>query len=59
MGNQCDRVAEKVVEKARGQQLADEFGIKFFETSAKSNINVTEVGVTVIILIINIITLII
>ena len=31
---------KKVVDTARGQALADEFGIKFFETSAKNNINV-------------------
>eukprot|EP00960_Hanusia_phi_P032743 750036-Hanusia_phi.AAC.4 len=30
----------QVIETARGQALADEFGIKFFETSAKNNINV-------------------
>jgi len=35
-------VGEKLVETARGQALADEYGIKFFETSAKSNINVVE-----------------
>jgi GTPase SAR1 family protein len=28
---------------ARGQALADEFGIKFFETSAKTNFNVEDV----------------
>lgn len=42
VGNKCDMVSEKVVETARGQALADEYSIKFFETSAKSNINVTE-----------------
>jgi Ras-related protein Rab-8A len=30
----------QVIDTARGQALADEFGIKFFETSAKNNINV-------------------
>lgn len=39
---QCDMMSEKLVETARGQALADEYGIKFFETSAKSNINVVE-----------------
>ena len=29
---------------SKGQALANEFGIKFFETSAKSNINVEEVS---------------
>eukprot|EP00218_Dolichomastix_sp_CCMP3274_P006602 CAMPEP_0170143460 /NCGR_PEP_ID=MMETSP0033_2-20121228/11068_1 /TAXON_ID=195969 /ORGANISM="Dolichomastix tenuilepis, Strain CCMP3274" /LENGTH=230 /DNA_ID=CAMNT_0010379909 /DNA_START=129 /DNA_END=821 /DNA_ORIENTATION=+ len=32
----------RVVSTARGQALADEFGIKFFETSAKRNINVEQ-----------------
>jgi len=42
VGNKCDMISEKLVETARGQALADEYGIKFFETSAKSNINVVE-----------------
>jgi Ras-related protein Rab-8A len=29
-----------VIDSARGQALADEYGMKFFETSAKNNINV-------------------
>lgn len=32
----------QVVETTRGQALADEYSIKFFETSAKNNINVVE-----------------
>ncbi|KAF3503182.1 hypothetical protein F2Q69_00044227 [Brassica cretica] len=31
------------IPKAKGQALADEYGIKFFETSAKTNLNVEEV----------------
>mmetsp|Transcript_11381 Transcript_11381/g.24449 ORF Transcript_11381/g.24449 Transcript_11381/m.24449 type:complete len:82 (+) Transcript_11381:562-807(+) len=31
---------KKVIDTARGQALADEYKMKFFETSAKSNINV-------------------
>lgn len=42
VGNKCDMVGEKMVEATRGQALADEYGIEFFETSAKSNINVVE-----------------
>jgi len=42
VGNKCDMVSERVVENARGQSLANEYNIKFFETSAKSNINVVE-----------------
>ena len=33
-------VLTQVIDTARGQALADEYGIKFFETSAKNNINV-------------------
>jgi len=42
VGNKCDMEGEKVVETTRGQSLADEYGIKFYETSAKQNINVVE-----------------
>lgn len=42
VGNKCDMVGEKVVEKSQGLSLAEEYGIPFFETSAKNNINVVE-----------------
>lgn len=42
VGNKCDMHQEKVVETKRGQELADDYNISFFETSAKSNINVVE-----------------
>ncbi|KAG0017398.1 GTP-binding protein [Podila clonocystis] len=42
IGNKCDMLDKKVVQKDQGQTLADEFGIKFLETSAKSNICVEE-----------------
>ena len=32
----------QVVETSRGSALAEEYSIKFYETSAKSNINVVE-----------------
>lgn len=35
--------SKRVVPYSRGQALADEFGIQFFETSAKSNLKVEEV----------------
>jgi Ras-related protein Rab-8A len=35
-------VEKKVVDTSRGQALADEYQIKFLETSAKNNINVEE-----------------
>ena len=42
IGNKSDMVNEKVIETGRGQSLADEYGIKFFECSAKTDQNVTE-----------------
>jgi Ras-related protein Rab-8A len=42
IGNKCDMESDKVVETTRGKALADEYQIKFFETSAKNNINVVE-----------------
>jgi Ras-related protein Rab-8A len=35
-----------VVDSARGKALADEYGIKFLETSAKNSINVEEAFIT-------------
>ncbi|KAJ1484727.1 ras family-domain-containing protein [Baffinella frigidus] len=40
IGNKCDMLDKKVIDTARGQALADEYGIKFYETSAKNNIDV-------------------
>ena len=34
--------ANKMVDSARGQALADEYGMRFFEASAKDDINVKE-----------------
>ncbi|KAJ3444905.1 rab gtpase [Anaeramoeba flamelloides] len=42
IANKADLTEEKVVETSRGEQLAAEYGIPFFETSAKSNMNVNE-----------------
>jgi len=42
IGNKCDLVDKKVIDTARGKSLADEYGIKFLETSAKNSINVDE-----------------
>lgn len=36
--------SKRVVPYSKGQALADEFGIQFFETSAKSNLKVEEVS---------------
>jgi hypothetical protein len=45
VGNKSDMADEKrAVPYAKGQALADEYKIQFFETSAKDNSNVEEVG---------------
>ena len=41
VGNKCDKPDRKVSEE-QGKALAQEYGMPFFETSAKSNQNVTE-----------------
>ncbi|CAH2058905.1 unnamed protein product [Thlaspi arvense] len=44
VGNKADMdESKRAVPKSKGQALADEYGIKFFETSAKTNLNVEEV----------------
>ena len=45
LGNKCDLSDSRVVSKERGQLLADEYGIKFMEISAKTGINVKEVAI--------------
>ncbi|TRZ00068.1 hypothetical protein DNTS_025732 [Danionella cerebrum] len=42
LGNKCDVEAKRKVSKETGEKLAKEHGIRFFETSAKSSINVEE-----------------
>jgi GTPase SAR1 family protein len=44
VGNKCDvSESQRMVPFSKGQALAKEFGIKFFETSAKTNTNVEQV----------------
>ncbi|XP_071965854.1 ras-related protein Rab-10-like isoform X2 [Antedon mediterranea] len=40
LGNKCDMNDKRMVSTERGQSIARENGIKFMETSAKTNINV-------------------
>mmetsp|Transcript_11113 Transcript_11113/g.16732 ORF Transcript_11113/g.16732 Transcript_11113/m.16732 type:complete len:202 (+) Transcript_11113:89-694(+) len=40
IGNKCDMDEQRVVSVEEGKQLASEYGIQFFETSAKNDINV-------------------
>ncbi|EQC36199.1 rab family, other [Saprolegnia diclina VS20] len=43
IGNKCDvDPSERVVTTQQGEELAAEYGVQFFETSAKSNLNVEE-----------------
>ena len=42
VGNKCDLANQRQVSTQQGQQLAREYDIKFFETSARSNTNVQE-----------------
>ncbi|KAJ7338786.1 hypothetical protein JRQ81_012688 [Phrynocephalus forsythii] len=40
LGNKCDKEMERAIPKITGEKLAWEYGIPFFETSAKDNINI-------------------
>ena len=42
IGNKCDLVDSRRVDTQRGQELANEYNIKFFETSAKTAENVND-----------------
>ncbi|XP_066464910.1 ras-related protein Rab-13 [Eleutherodactylus coqui] len=42
LGNKCDMENRRKVPKERGEKLAKDHGIRFFETSAKSSQNVDE-----------------
>ena len=43
VGNKCDLEDERVVGKDQGQSLANEWKVRFMETSAKKKIGVNEV----------------
>jgi GTPase SAR1 family protein len=42
LANKMDKTEARMVSKAEGEALAAEAGIKFFETSAKGDVNVSE-----------------
>ena len=42
IGNKCDLESKKLIDTATGQSLAEEFGMSFFETSARTGFNVNE-----------------
>jgi Ras-related protein Rab-8A len=48
IGNKCDLVDDRVIETERGQALAEEYNMEFFETSCKCNINVNESFLSVV-----------
>ncbi len=43
IGNKNDLVDERKIKPEDGQKIADEFGVPFFESSAKSGMNVNEI----------------
>ncbi|CAK9301342.1 unnamed protein product [Gordionus sp. m RMFG-2023] len=40
LGNKCDMEDKRLVAKERGEKIAHAHSIKFFETSAKANVNI-------------------
>ena len=42
VGNKCDMENERKVTVEQGKEFADQYGMKFFETSAKNSTNVSE-----------------
>ncbi len=40
IGNKCDMADRRMVSRERGDQIAADHGIRFLETSAKTNVNV-------------------
>ena len=42
VGNKCDLSSGRKVDTAEGEALANEFGMKFYETSAQTGVNVTD-----------------
>lgn len=40
LGNKCDMEDKRVISKERGDAMARENGVKFMETSAKTNVNI-------------------
>ncbi|CAK8691301.1 ras-related protein Rab-10-like [Clavelina lepadiformis] len=40
LGNKCDMEDKRMISKERGEMIAKDHGIKFYETSAKNNINI-------------------
>lgn len=43
VGSKCDLESDREVSKEEGKSLAEKFGCPFYETSAKTRVNVDEV----------------
>lgn len=46
VGNKCDLNSKRQVSFENGKELADKYGIKFLETSAKETVNIDELFVS-------------
>merc|ERR1711971_912145 len=46
IANKCDCSDERLISTTRGEDVAKEYGIKFYETSAKNDVNVYEAFTT-------------
>jgi len=46
VGNKCDLVDKRQISTEKGKELSNEFGIQFFETSAKNATSVEEAFLT-------------
>ena len=47
IANKCDAEANRAVSADEGRRLAEEYGVKFLETSAKQDLNVAETFTTI------------
>ena len=50
IGNKCDLSVSRIISEETGRSLAEKYGIRFMETSAKANINVEEVNYLILII---------
>ena len=46
VGNKCDKESERKVTVEQGKDFAEQYGMKFFETSAKESTNVSDSFIT-------------